>query len=62
MPKTEKDSFEYAIRRHSTFVKSTQSGQSFSYNKLTNKATRSLIFGINRKVDNENKTKQLKLF
>lgn len=62
MAKIEKDSFEYAIRRHATFTKSTMSGNSFSYNKLTNKATRQLIFGINRKEDNQNKTKQLKLF
>jgi hypothetical protein len=62
MAKTEISSFENGIKQHGNFIKSTMSGLSMKKRKELNSATKQIIFGINRKQDNQIKTNQLNLF
>jgi hypothetical protein len=62
MANIEKDSFENYVKPYGSFHKSTMLQISMKKKKELNKTTTQLIFGINRKQDNQNKTKQLKLF
>ncbi len=47
---------------HASIIKSTTSGLSKKEKKDLNNATLNFFFGINRKQDNQHKTKQIKLF
>lgn len=62
MAKIESDSFEGDMKNYLKFHKSTMTDGDVKESYRLAKQTRQIIFGINRKQDNQHKTKQLNLF